>query len=106
MPWWAGSADLVPSGNADDQNGGWAKPTGPAFGRPDDRLRVPTATIPMRRGARFALPILHHPTQAPCLSAARSGRSKAQITAPAAIATAAIIMKKSGFAIVDQKLPR
>src|SRR5258707_192998 len=21
---------------------GWAKPTGPAFGRPDDRLRVPT----------------------------------------------------------------
>src|SRR6516164_11130951 len=58
MPWWAGSADLVPSGNADDQNGGWAKPTGPAFGRPDDRLRVPTAAILVWRWARFALPTL------------------------------------------------
>jgi hypothetical protein len=33
------------------------------------------------------------------LSAVRSGRSKAQITAAAAIATAAIIMKKSAFAM-------
>src|SRR5450631_3422129 len=24
---------------------GWAKPTGPAFGRPDDRLRVPTCGL-------------------------------------------------------------
>src|SRR5258708_25391376 len=24
---------------------GWAKPTGPAFGRPDDKLRVPTDSV-------------------------------------------------------------
>jgi len=35
---------------------GWAKPTGPAFGRPDDRLRVPTVTA--SAWARFALPTL------------------------------------------------
>jgi hypothetical protein len=31
---------------------GWAKPTGPAFGRPDDRLRVPTAAEPLVGTAR------------------------------------------------------
>jgi hypothetical protein len=46
------------------------------------------------------------PAQARCLSAARSGRSKAKITAPAVIATAAIIRKKFGFVILSQKLPR
>jgi hypothetical protein len=40
------------------------------------------------------------------LSAGRSGRSNAQITAPAANAIAAIIRKNSGFPIDDQKLPR
>src|SRR5271155_2743751 len=35
---------------------GWAKPTGPAFRRPDDRLRVPTAS--RSAWARFALPTL------------------------------------------------
>jgi hypothetical protein len=31
---------------------GWEKPTGPAFGRPDDRLRVPTKLQAGERGAR------------------------------------------------------
>jgi len=36
----------------------WAKPTGPAFGRPDDRLRVPTAKarIVLVGTLRFAHP--------------------------------------------------
>jgi len=38
---------------------GWAKPTGPAFGRPDDRLRVPTPAEPDGHGAKSApLPAL------------------------------------------------
>src|SRR5262249_17852945 len=38
---------------------GWAKPTGPAFGRPDDRLRVPTpAAFAWWGWARLALPAL------------------------------------------------
>src|SRR5215470_6355521 len=44
---------MMPDGNHDDRRWrtedsplGWAKPTGPAFGRPDDRLRVPTAAEP------------------------------------------------------------
>jgi hypothetical protein len=42
---------------------GWAKPTGPAFGGPDDRLRVPTQehTRPKRLGT--ALRAFAHPTQ-------------------------------------------
>src|SRR5215831_8630676 len=53
---------------------GWAKPTGPAFGRPVDRLRVPTqlranlsAYVALKspsRRARFALPTL--PTSVVC----------------------------------------
>ena len=39
-------------------------------------------------------------------SAARKGRLKAQIMTPAANAMAAIITKKAGFPIDDQKLPR
>jgi hypothetical protein len=37
---------------------GWAKPTGPAFGRPDDRLRVPTAAplVGTARRRAFAHP--------------------------------------------------
>jgi hypothetical protein len=40
------------------------------------------------------------------LSGARNGRSNAQTTRPAAPAMAAIIKKKSGFDMLDQKLPR
>jgi hypothetical protein len=72
-----------------------------------DRNRYSAPTAWARHGhdssARAAFA---HPAQARCLSAARSGRSKAKITAPAAIATAAIVRKNVGFVILSQKLPR
>jgi hypothetical protein len=45
---------------------GWAKPTGPAFGRPHDRLRVPTGRVGTAREASRPIRIVPraftHPT--------------------------------------------
>jgi cobaltochelatase CobN len=66
------SKELLDGLASDDARSvGWAKPTGPAFGRPDDRLRVPTLDLSawaLREDHAFAHPTRQPHSTATCLS--------------------------------------